>query len=106
MISKWCIVQENVTLTDCLSRLNQSVQRDKGTDYDFVNSVVEFSVPVAMTVEEVQVESAKDQELSVVRECIMTNDSKSKCELPYVAVKNELCIVGDIVMRGSRIRPG
>ena len=89
-------------IADCLSRLNQSIQRDKGTDYNFVNSVVEFSVPVAMTVEEVQVESAKDQELSVVRGYIMINDW-SKCEFSYVAVKNELCIVGDIVMRGSRI---
>ena len=89
-------------IADCLSRLNQSVQRDKGTGYDFVRSIVEFSVPVAMTVEEVQIESAKDQELSVVRECIKTGDW-SKSELSYVAVKNELCIVGDIVMRGSRI---
>ena len=42
-------------------------------------------------------------EFLAVRECIQTGDW-SKCKMPgYLCVKNELCTIGKIVLRGNRI---
>ena len=52
---------------------------------------------------EVERESEHDPELCSVRHYIQTGDW-SQCKLPhYISVKNELCILGKLVMRGTRM---
>uniref|UniRef100_A0A3P9MCB8 Gypsy retrotransposon integrase-like protein 1 n=1 Tax=Oryzias latipes TaxID=8090 RepID=A0A3P9MCB8_ORYLA len=87
---------------DSLSRLtvNQPVQR--GTMEDHVYWVAHHAVPHAFTPQQMEDLSAADPTLNIVRSCIETGDWK-KCDPAYQTVKTELCTVGKIVMRGSRI---
>lgn len=90
-------------IADALSRLNASVQRDKGSDYDFVRSVVENSAPVAITAKEIEKASVNDSELEHIKQCIKIGDWEH-CMIPgYKHVKDELCVYGEIVLRGTRI---
>ena len=56
-----------------------------------------------MTAKEVERESENDPELCSVRHYIQRGDW-SQCKMPhYLSVKNELCVLGKLVMRGTRI---
>ena len=91
-------------IADALSRLNSMDQKDcSGEEADFVKVVAQESTPGAMTAREVERESENDPELCSVRHYIQTGDW-SQCKLPYyTSVKNELCILGKLVMRGTRM---
>ncbi|XP_029209128.2 uncharacterized protein K02A2.6-like [Acropora millepora] len=80
------------------------VQKDpSGEEADFVRGIVQESTPMAMTAREVERVSEKDPELCSVRYCIQSGDW-SQCKMPhYLSVKNELCTIGKLVMRGTRI---
>ena len=69
------------------------VQKDpSGEEADFVRGIVQESTPMAMTAREVG---------RVY--CIQSGDW-SQCKMPhYLSVKNELCTIGKLVMRGTRI---
>ena len=55
------------------------------------------------TAKEVERESEKDPELCSVRHYIQSGDW-TQCKMPhYLSVKNELCTLGKLVMRGTRI---
>ena len=94
----------STNIADVLSRLNSVQQKDSsGEEADFVRVIVEESTPVAMTAKEVERESEKDPELCSVRHYIQSSDW-SQCKMPhYLSVKNELCVLGKLVMRGTRI---
>ena len=94
----------STNIADVLSRLNSVEQKDSsGEEADFVRVIVEESTPVAMTAKEVERESEKDPELCSVRHYIQSSDW-SQCKMPhYPSVKNELCVLGKLVMRGTRI---
>ena len=65
--------------------------------------IAQESTPVAMTAKDVERESEKDPELCSVRHYIQSGDW-SQCKMPhYLSVKNELCTLGKLVMRGTRI---
>ena len=87
-----------------MSRLNSKVPRDhSGDTVDFVHIIAQESTPVALTAKEVERESEKDPELVSVRHYIRTGDW-SQCKMPYYScIKNELCIMGQLVMRGTRM---
>ena len=87
-----------------MSRLNSKVPKDhSGKTVDVVRIIVQESTPVALTAKEVERESEKDPELVSVRHYIRTGNW-SECKMPYYSsVKNELCIIGQLVMRGTRI---
>ena len=91
-------------IADCLSRLNQVNGKDlSGEKEDFVRLVAAESIPCAMSPREVEQESEKDPELNSVRKYIQSGDW-TECKLPhYLNVKDELCVLGKLVMRGSRI---
>jgi transposase InsO family protein len=91
-------------IADCLSRLNRgSNTDDSGEKEDVVRFVARDSEPVAMSIREIEIESAKDEELSSVRQYIQMGNWKDCKMLSYSAIKNELCSVGQVIMRGSRI---
>ena len=68
-----------------------------------IRSVVQESTPAALTPREIERESEKDPELSSVRYYVQTGDW-SQCEMPsYLRIKNELCVIGKLLLRGDRI---
>ncbi|KAJ8410529.1 hypothetical protein AAFF_G00194330 [Aldrovandia affinis] len=78
-------------------------QREKhhhGSD-EYVRFVAVSATPKALTTREVEEASATDPELIEVRKAI-TNGRFENCKA-YAAVANELCVVGYLVLRGTRI---
>ena len=91
-------------IADALSRLNHKEPKDRsGETVDEIRCIAESLVPAALSMTEIEEESARDDELSVVRECIKSNNWE-KCTLTYyLTVRNELCLYGSLVLRGTRI---
>lgn len=91
-------------IADVLSRLNSHTSKDtSGDTYDVVRMIAQASTPQAITAKEVEIESGKDPELALIRECILTGNWSS-CKLPqYVCIKDELCTYGQLIMRGHRM---
>ena len=91
-------------IADALSRLNQTTPCDvSGDKIDFVKMVAVESTPSALSAKQVKLASEKDHELISVRQYVTTGDW-SKCKLPhYLGVKDELCVLGYLVLRGDRL---
>ena len=96
-------------ITDPLSRLSQlreTVQPSKPPPNDaeeFVKFVAVSATPKAMTTREIERASAEDNELSELRRCITTNQWESTQCKKYIPVSSELCVIGKLVLRGTRI---
>ncbi|KAJ8410531.1 hypothetical protein AAFF_G00194350 [Aldrovandia affinis] len=83
---------------------NAADQREKhhyGSD-EYVRFVAVSATPKALTTREVEEASATDPELIEARKAI-TNGRFENCKA-YAAVANELCVVGYLVLRGTRDR--
>ena len=91
-------------IADSLSRLNQCIPKDtSGEEFDFVMAVAEESLPVALTAKQVKSVSDSDPEIASLRQHILSGDW-SQCRMTaYVCVKDELCVLGKLVLRGTRI---
>ena len=91
-------------IADALSRLNQKEPKDRsGETVDEIRCITESLVPAALSITEIEEESARDDELAVVRECIKSNKWEKCTLMYYLTVKNELCLYGSLVLRGTRI---
>lgn len=89
-------------IADALSRLN-SDHVDHGEEYDYVRAIVEDCVPVALSPREIEEASYDDEELTQVKKCVKTGNW-DQCILPsYAQVKDELCLYGELLLRGTRI---
>ena len=90
-------------IADALSRLNSKTQRDIGGNHDYVRAVAETGVPAALSTREFERASATDAEISVVKDCVRTGNWEN-CPVPvYLHMKDELCVYGEILLRGTRI---
>ena len=90
-------------IADALSRLNTRVQRDRGEEHDYARAVVETSVPTALSPKEIERASASDPEMCKVKDCVRSGNW-GMCPLPaYLHVKQELCVYGELLLRGTRI---
>ena len=94
--------KENIA--DTLSRL---LQKGEGEDFDdtvnYVNFITVKPVPKAMSAEEIEQAALDDEEITELRRAIQTGKWEGvKCS-EYLPVANELCVVGGIVMRATRI---
>ena len=56
-------------IANSLSRLN-GAKKDGSSDYDFIRSVIEYTVPIALTPREVEEASVDDPELREIRDCV------------------------------------
>ena len=91
-------------IADALSRLNSVNQKDcNGEEADFLRVLAQEGTPVAMTAKEVERESENDPELCSVRHNIQSGDWSQYKMTHYLSVKNELRVLGNLVMRGTRI---
>ena len=90
-------------IADCLSRLNCANPSRKNTDV--AQLIAENSLPRALSMEEIQEASAKDETLTEIRDHVITgNWSKiSMNAASYVPVKDELCVFEHLILRGTRI---
>lgn len=90
-------------IADALSRLNSVQQVDHGEEYDFVRAVVESSVPIALTPNEIEEASYNDEELCLVKNCVRSGNWERCTLTSYAHVKDELCTYGELLLRGTRI---
>lgn len=97
----------HLNIADSLSRLLSSDSLGQGNlgkaAEEYVRFVAVAATPAAMTTREVGDASKQDEELSVVRDCIQIGVWDNCPYKQYVAVSSELCYVGYIVLRGTRI---
>jgi len=95
-----------LNFSDSLSRLsvNRTTIAHKPDPVDLVYSIVQSSVPSNLSAREIEIESAKDFELHLVREAIKTGNWSAK-DLPvsYKALRTEFAYLGQMVLRGTRI---
>ena len=76
---------------------------DHGEDYDFVRAIAISCIPVALSPTEIEEASYFDEELTIVKSCVRSGDW-DRCTLPsYAQVKDELCVYGELLLRGTRI---
>lgn len=92
-------------LADALSRL--SVSNEAAESFDpgnesFVRMLTTTSAPVAITVQEIQEASVKDEEIQDVIKALCNCEWTEKAK-PYKAYDTELCVSSDVLLRGERI---
>lgn len=91
-------------IADALSRLNCTNSKDTSAETeDYVRVIAQEATPASLSPHEIEIESAKDPELCAVRGYINTGNWDN-CKLPgYLCIKDELCTLGQLILRGSRI---
>ena len=91
-------------IADSLSRLLQSKdEKDFDDTMNYVNFITVKAVPKAMKADEIERASLDDEDMGKLRESIQTGKWEGVECSEYLAVANELCVLGGIVMRGTRI---
>ena len=94
--------KENIA--DTLSRLPHT---DEGKNYvdteNYVNFITVKAVPKAMSAKEIEEVALNDKEMECLRQAIQTGRWEGTECSEYLHVANELCVVGGIIMRGTRI---
>ena len=97
-------VPSGQNIADCLSRLTRipALSHRNSTTEEYVRMVAISATPRAMTTREIERASAEDEELAEVRKCWKTGDW-SNAPSPYKLLRDEITVVGRLVMRGMRI---
>ena len=68
-----------------------------------MRAIVQNCITLALSAREIGEASYNDAELSQVKGCVRTGNWE-RCTFPsYAHIKDELCIYGEILLRGSRI---
>ena len=70
---------------------------------EYVRFVAVNATPTALTTKEIEQASVTDEELSNLRKSIRFNRWHELKNKQYVLVKEELCLIGKLVLRGTRI---
>jgi hypothetical protein len=81
--------------------MNTSPSTDNAEDY--IRFVAKNAVPNAITIQQVEKESDKYPELSKVRSCILTDDQWDSVDVAYRSVRQELSVLGKLVICGTRL---
>ena len=94
-------------IADALSRLlpkggdeKQTSQSEEAENY--VRFVAVNATPSAITGREIEEASEDDAEISSVRKCLLSGNFENMPKA-YVLIVNELCVYGQLVLRGTRI---
>ncbi|KAL9975922.1 hypothetical protein ACROYT_G013141 [Oculina patagonica] len=88
-------------IADALSRLTRVVSNGEQNVAEYIRYVAENAAPRAIPIQEIEEASAKDDEITLLRKCVQTNDW-SVAEPAFKAVRNELTVLGKLVLRGTR----
>ena len=97
-------VPSGQNIADCLSRLMKitALWHYNSTGEEHVRMVEVSATPRTMTTREIEKASAEDEELTGVRRCWKTGDWSS-APSPYKLLRDEITVIGRLVMRGMRI---
>ena len=93
-------------ISDILSRTPISETDNETCDLTekYVNYVMETSLPIALTSDELQQACETNETLIKVRKCIQTNKwGKSDVLKPYRQIRNELSIKDSIILKANKI---
>ena len=92
-------------IADSLSQLScsqsQEEEKMKNVAEEYIRFIAQTVTPKAMTTREVEEQSHHDAELSEVRRCIREGVWSNKECAKYIPVKEELCAIGKVVLRGA-----
>ncbi|XP_062600099.1 uncharacterized protein K02A2.6-like [Saccostrea cucullata] len=115
-VERWFLRMQNYSYTvrhipgksniaDSLSRmLSTDTPNPKTSDTEeYLRFVIEEAVPMAMTVSELERASLEDEDLKNLRECLITGKWYQLQNKDFLSVKSELCTVGHLILRGTRI---
>lgn len=107
---KYKIIYESgkSNIADPLSRLLRAGniserEKSKCEDELYIAWIAKESVPKAMSIEEIEIESRKDPWLSEVRQAIAIGNWESLSSTQIKVIKNELCTCNSVILRGTRI---
>ena len=90
-------------IADALSRLTQEISNEsKNVAEECIRYVAENAAPRAIPIQEIEEASAEDEEIAMLRKCVQTNDW-AVGEPAFKAVRNELTVLGKLVLRGTRL---
>ena len=97
-------------IADPLSRLldlsKEETKSPRNVAEEYVRHIATSCVPNAVTIQEIEKISSQDEELTELRSCIKNGVwNTSSVTVPYMTVREELCVLGKIVLRGNRIVP-
>ena len=97
-------VPSGQNIPDCLSRLAKIPTSSQCNDIseEYVRMLAISATPRAMTTKEIERASAEDEELTTIRKCWKTGDWSSASN-PYKLLRDEITVIGRLVMRGMRI---
>ena len=97
---KYCPGPQNIA--DALSRLTQEGPNEgKNVAEEYIRYVAENAAPRAIPIQEIEEASARDDEITMLRKCVQTNDW-TVGDPAFKAVRNELTVLGKLVLRGTR----
>ena len=90
-------------IADALSRLTQEGSNEgRNVAEEYIRYVAENAAPRAIPIQEIEEASAEDDEITMLRKCVQTNDWDG-VEPVFKAVRNELTVLGKLVLRGTRL---
>lgn len=90
-------------VADALSRLvERTDSQEVEDDHEYVRFIAEMATPKALKTRDIERESEKDENLEKIRHCLKSGNWDD-CPTEYKGVRNELCSVGMLVLRGTRI---
>lgn len=96
-------VRSRDNIADALFRLpKEPPTRQYRHDDEHVHSLIISAVRVAMNIQEIERASSADEELQVVKKCLISG-SWDQAPKVYLAVQNELTCIGQVILRGIRI---
>ena len=94
-------------MADYLSRLScchsHEEEKTRNVAEEYVRFIARTATPKAIETREVEEHSYCDAELSEVRRCIREGVWNNKECVKDIPVKEELCAIGKVVLRGTRI---
>ena len=95
-------------IADPLSRLLQANEQAESSSArkvsdEFVRFVAVTATPQAMTTREIEEASSEDREFVELRQCIKDGSWKGDQHKQYIPVCGELCVIGKLILRGTRI---
>ena len=90
-------------IADALSRLTQEISNEsKNVTEEYIRYVAENVAPRAIPIQVIEEASVEDEEIAMLRKCVQTNDW-TVAEPVFKAVRNELTVLGKLVLRGTRL---
>ena len=90
-------------IADSLSRLTSKTTEPDSETEEYVRYVAESATPKAMSTREIEEASAVDPELSNLRKCHRENKWNNLQNKRYLLIRNEISVIGKLVLRGTRI---